>query len=512
MNIWQNLVKIAVVGTQRQELKMVIPDNKLGEVLSSLDINDKEGSLLAAAGTISLYQQAGKLAAIDNKTTLKTCELDDLPFCNSLSEQHLQMMLSGEYIAFLPEWLKMTAKVEKIVSPKYLPELLALGKRQDDLRKDILPVLGKRGIWLAAQNPEWDYVIAENTDKIWKSGNLKARINLLKELRQSEAAKGREQLQHIWSKEKAQERASLLEALEIALSIEDEAFLEAALEDKTKLVRDVAARLLTQIPQSKLVQRMIKRVRPLLNLDNNNIEVTLPNQCTLDMIQDGIDESKYIPSLGEKASLLSQMLACVPPKIWSDDWKKTPEELIKIVENHKWEKLFLEAWGTATIRTKDTVWAESLLKVNPKLYQILNNTDDLIQRLLNILSYPQVQNLILDVLQRFPNIPFNSANPAFPLLINTPYMWDEKISQAVISSIKNYIESNHQVNNWQFSSALQRFSLQIDASIYHEAANNLTFEAPENIHKSVMEAIDNFLVKLQFRYEMIAALNNNVET
>ncbi|MEB3215259.1 MAG: DUF5691 domain-containing protein [Nostocales cyanobacterium 94392] len=511
MNIWQNLVKTAVLGTQRQELKIITQNNKLGEVLSSLDTNDKEGSLLAAAGTISLYQQAGKITAIDNKTTLKTCELDDLPYCNLLSEQHLQMMLSGEYSAFLPEWLKMTAKVEKIVSPKYLPELLGLGKRQHDLRKDILPVLGKRGIWLAAQNPQWNYVIGENTAKIWKSGSLEAKKNLLKQLRQSEAAKGREQLQHIWSKEKAQERASLLEVLEIALSIEDEAFLEEVLEDKSKLVRDVAARLLAQIPESKLVQRMIKRVLPLLNLHNSNIEVTLPNKCTFDMIKDGIDESKYIPSLGEKASLLLQMLAYVPPKIWSDDWKKTPEELIKIVENHKWEKLFLEAWGTATIRSKDTVWAESLLKVNAKIYQKLSNTDDLIQRLLNILSYSQVQNLILDVLQRFPNIPFNSANPAFPLLINTPYMWDEKISQAVISSIKNYLESNHHVNNWQFASALEKFSLQIDVSIYHEAANNLTFEATENIHKSVMEAIDNFLVKLQFRYEMIVALNN-VET
>ncbi|MGF1672567.1 MAG: DUF5691 domain-containing protein [Rivularia sp. (in: cyanobacteria)] len=512
MNIWQNLVKTAVVGTQRQELKIFIQGNPLSEVLSSLDTNDKEGSLLAAAGTISLYQQAGKLTAIDNKITLNTCELDDLPYCNQLSEQHLQMILSGEYSAFLPEWLKIIAQAGKLVSPKYLPELLTLGKRQHHLRKDILPVLGKRGIWLAAQNPEWNYVIGENTAKIWKSGSLESKKNLLKELRQSEAAKGRKQLQHIWSKEKSQERASLLEVLEVSLSIEDEGFLEEALEDKSKLVRDAAARLLLKIPESKLVQRMIKRVRPLLNLHNNNIEVTLPKKCTLEMIQDGIDESKYIPSVGEKASLLSQMLACVPPIIWSDDWKKTPEELIKIVENHQWEKLFLSAWVLATIRSKNTAWAEALLKVNAKLYQHLSNTDDWIQKLLNILSDLQAQNLILDVLQDFPKIPFNSANPAFSLLINTPYIWNQEISQAVISSIKNYIEGNHQVNNWQFGLALEKFYLQIDAYMYNEAADNLTFETTENIPKSVIDAIDNFLVKLQFRYEMKKALNNHVET
>ena len=65
------------------------------------------------------------------------------------------------------------------------------------------------------------------------------------------------------------------------------------------------------------------------------------------MIQDGIDESKYIPTLGEKASLLLQMLAFVPPSIWSDDWKTTPDELIKIVKNSQWGKLIFRSLGNS---------------------------------------------------------------------------------------------------------------------------------------------------------------------
>ena len=327
-------------------MKIVKQDNQLDEVLSRLDINDKEGSLLKAAGVISLYQKAGKLTAIDNKKNDETCDLDDLPFCSQDSEQHLGMILSGEYSAFLPEWLTLLAEAKKVVSPKYLPELLTLGKRQNHLREDILAVLGKRGIWLASQNPEWNYAVGD-TDKIWKNGSLEARIKLLKELRQSEPEKGRKQLQNIWSKERAPERASLLEVLEVGLSVDDEPFLEDALNDRSKQVRDVAARSLAQIPESKLVQRMIERVRPLLNLDSNGIEVILPKNCTLEMTQDGIDESKYIPSLGEKASLLLQMLAFVPPSIWSNDWKKTPDELIKIVKNSKWEKLIFRSLGNS---------------------------------------------------------------------------------------------------------------------------------------------------------------------
>jgi hypothetical protein len=514
MNIWQDLVKTAVVGTQRQELKITPSDNQLGEVLNCLDTNDKEGSLLRAAGVIYLYQKAGKLIDIDNEITLKTCDLDDLPFCNQDSEQHLEMILIGEYSAFLPEWLKLLAEAKKVVSPKYLTELLKLGRLQEHWQKDILPVLGKRGMWLAAQNPEWNYAIGVNTDKIWKSGTLEARIKLLKELRQSEAEKGsstqqrcgRSQLQNIWNKEKAKERASLLEVLEVGLSVEDEPFLVDALNDRSKLVRDVAARLLGNIPESKLVQRMIERVRPLLSLDKNGIEVVLPNKCTLEMTQDGIDESKYIPSLGEKASLLLQMLGFIPPSIWSDRWKKTPDELLKIIEKSKWKKLFLSAWATATVRSQDTVWAEALLKVSAKLYKNVSNPDDLIQKMLTLLPYSQVQNLILNVLRQYPNTPFNSGNAAFPLLVHTPYIWNEEISRAVISSIKRHFASNHQVNSWQFDSALGHFSVKIAPSIYHEAAETLRFEESDRIDESVIKTIDKFLTKLQFRYEMKQAI------
>ena len=416
--------------------------------------------------------------------------------------------MGGEYNAILPEWLKALSDAGKVAPPRYLPDLLTLGKRQTHLRKYILPVLGKRGIWLATQNPDWNYVIAENTEKIWKSGSLEARKQLLKELRQSEAEKGRKQLQNIWSKERAQEKASFLEVLEFGLSIDDEKFLEENLEDRSKLVRNIAARLLTQIPESKLVKRMIERVRPLLNLNRDGIEVILPKKCTLEMTQDGIDESKYIPSLGEKASLLLQMLSSIPPSIWSNSWRKTPVELIQIIENNKWEKLFLEAWVTATIRSKDTAWAEALLKVSTRLYKNLSHTDDLIQKLLQFLPDYQVQTLILNVLKQFPNQPFNSANPAFPLLINTQYIWNEEISQTVTLSIKANLESNHKINNWQFNSALEKFSLQISPSIYPEAADMLEFETSENIHKSVISAVDKFLAILQFRFEMRKALES----
>ncbi len=84
MNIWQDLVKTAVVGTQRQQLKNFSQENQLGEVLSRLDSNDNEGSLLSAAGAIYLYQKAGQSTAIDSKKAVNTCDLDDSPYCSQV--------------------------------------------------------------------------------------------------------------------------------------------------------------------------------------------------------------------------------------------------------------------------------------------------------------------------------------------------------------------------------------------------------------------------------------------
>ena len=118
--------------------------------------------------------------------------------------------------------------------------------------------MGKRGYWLAAHNPDWNYVNSEITDKAWQTGSKEARRSLLQRLREQGADKAREKLQKTWKKESAEERASLLAALEINLSMNDEPFLEAALDYKRKQVRDVAAKLLSKLPESRLCQRMIE--------------------------------------------------------------------------------------------------------------------------------------------------------------------------------------------------------------------------------------------------------------
>ena len=505
MNFWQELLKTAIVGTERQKLKVTPPDNQLGEVLKNLDSNDNEAYLLSVAGTISLYQKAGKLPVKNKQSQLKPCEQNDLPCCTQLAEHHLSMMLAGEYVDILPEWLRLANKLGVRVPFKYLPDLLTLGKKKQELRNLILPVLGKRGLWLAAQNPEWNYVVGENDQKTWETGSLEARQLLLRKLRLEKPKQALELLEKSWKKANAQEKATLLPVLEAGLSINDQQFLEFLLDDRRKQVRDIAANLLLQLPDSDLVQRMIERVRPLISLSAKAIEIKLPENCDREMTRDGIDQSRYNSGLGEKASLLLQMLSCVPPSFWCNTWGKTPRELVKIASYNQWKKVLLEGWAVAAIRNKDDSWAIALLEVSEQFQFGSVGVPMSKDALLKILPPEKAQSFVLDLLLEHKSKVFNQKHPAYGLLKNSNYAWNQEISDLILAILIDSIKSNQNKSDWNLRSALQEFALYMEPSLV-EKGTSLLSELKEN--PFWRDCIDDFLAKLHFRNEMQEALRS----
>src|SRR5205823_6656492 len=94
------------------------------------------------------------------------CELEDRPRCGPRAAYYLSLMLGGQHREVLPELLEWIAAAGQRVPEDLLPDLLDLGRSARDLRAAILPVLGKRGPWLAGQNPDWSYAVgAEELDE-----------------------------------------------------------------------------------------------------------------------------------------------------------------------------------------------------------------------------------------------------------------------------------------------------------------------------------------------------------
>ncbi|MGI2907744.1 DUF5691 domain-containing protein [Tolypothrix sp. VBCCA 56010] len=505
-SLWQEVVKTALIGTERHTWKLNVPNHQLSEILSHLDSSDKEGSLLSAAGAFALYQRAGKIS-FDKPPKQNKSESEELLDCSLVSRQHLALILSGN-AKLLPEWLTLAAAAKRRVPSEYLPHLLTLGQKQSNLRAFILPVLGKRGYWLAKHNPDWNYVNREITDKAWQTGSKEARRLLLQRLREQNPEQAREQLQKAWKKESGEERASLLAALEINLSMNDEPFLEAALDDKRKQVRDIAAKLLSLLPKSRLCQRMIERVRPLIIFKHNLVQVTLPSTCDAEaaakgdrqMIRDGIDQSRYSSALGEKASLLLQMLCCVPPSFWCNNWGKTPQQLLQVVDGSEWEKMLLEAWATAALKSQDSACAEVLLPNASKFYHsYLGNGEELVVGLLKLLGQDKADALILQTLLQNQGKLLSVNHPAYTLLKHYQMPWSGKVSQLVLSSIRKYVEANKQ---WEggMRSLFQSFALYMEPSVVEGAGELLAVVEEGSFWQ---DFVNEFLATLLFRLEMI---------
>jgi len=87
-----------------------------------------------------------------------------------------------EQEALLPEWLSLAAARGLRAPPAVLPRLLEAGRRSIALRADLARVAGRRGVWLAAQNTAWSYLLAEGGAALdetdWLEGPLTARLAL----------------------------------------------------------------------------------------------------------------------------------------------------------------------------------------------------------------------------------------------------------------------------------------------------------------------------------------------
>lgn len=508
--MWQDVVTAALVGTERQSLTFTPPDNQLGELLRQLDSTDAEGSLLSAAGAIALYQKAGQLPAKDNQPLPKECELDNQPCCSSRAGYHLDLMLKGEYKELLPEWLAATAKVGKRVPELNLPDLLELGRKQSELREAILPVLGKRGYWLASQNPDWNYVVGD-VEETWQTGSRAARKLILKRLRAENPSAARERLAATWASERAKEKVAFLETFQTGLSMEDEPFLEAALDERSKEVRRVAAELLARLPESRLCLRMIERSRSLLifkQAGEQYLELTLPD-CDKAMSRDAI-ESKVIHNLGEKAGWLLQLLASVPPSFWCSTWKTNPDELIQVVAHSDWQSLLIKGWAIAALRHQNLDWAEAILPTVSqlasvsRLYNYLLLTDEqLITGLIRVLPRDRREALIGQLLPSNSVALSSKDQGGFRLLPYYREPWSAEFSQSVLDSVYLYTENSNGVPYWQLLLALKEFACYITPSLTHKAAA-LSTVAKEGTPWA--NAINEFLAILQFRYEMLQSL------
>jgi hypothetical protein len=502
MSLWTEITNTALIGCERKPLSLSQPANKLGGLLAQIDLNDREGALLGAAALVSLYERAGTLPIKDTQPLPEACEPDDAPRCSEKAAIHLTMMLRGDHQELLPEWLTHIAAVGKRAPEELLPPLLELGRSRPALREFVLPALRRRGLWLAAQNPDWSYAAPVHDEQSWHMGNHEARLAFLRELRATEAARSRELLASTWNEEKPDHRAEFLSVFEIGLSYEDEQTLESALDDRSKGVARTAAKLLVRIPQSRLRQRMIDRARPLISLKKKSrgktmLEIAPPETCDNAMSRDGFSSKPPTHyAIGQKAWLLKQIVSLTPPSIWNQSLGLTAGALAEAaLADKEWGGLLLESWTSATKHHQDYEWAEALLNLQGRKGFTVN-----LQPLFNSLPAELKENHALARLRAGTSLEDLSAP-----LHSCVHRWSGTLCQAVLSALYQNVKKEKISDGWQWMHALNAVSLHLDPVQIPDAISQISASVKKDSNSP--NRLDNFLATLQFRHEMLKEIN-----
>jgi uncharacterized protein DUF5691 len=349
---------------------------------------DPAGRLLDQAAVLTVRRRAG-WRAVRGAEAIAPAPAESAPVVPPAAARRLAGILGGGDLArLLPEWLAAVAERGYRVPPRLLPELLDRGRGDRSLRPVIARAAGRRGAWLALRNTDWAYLITEGGDpgtgpQAWETGTRNQRIGYLTGLRATGPAAARAALAETWAREPAPERAAFLSTLTHGLSAEDEEFLESALDDRAKDVRQVAADLLARLPGSAYGRRMAERARGCLRASERTVRgrrqtwiiVEPPQGHDEEMARDGIPfhpAGSFAPDrrpdggsrgpVGARAGWLREILARTPLQTWTEVFGRPPMEVVCLPVADGGRDVHV-GWMRAALRQRDVEWARALLKV-----------------------------------------------------------------------------------------------------------------------------------------------------
>ncbi|WP_344834503.1 DUF5691 domain-containing protein [Actinocorallia longicatena] len=439
MSVWAEHVTVALLGTRRRG----VPD--LQEAL--LPEADAAARLLDHAGLLAVQRRAGmKPGAAE---AVAPAPAEEAPAVPGPAALRLEMILGGERGRMLPEWLGAAARGGYRVPARNLPELLDKGRSDRAIRPYIARAAGRRGAWLALQNPDWAYLLTESGASAegvadWESGTRGQRVAALTALRRADPGAARARLLETWTTEAAPDRAAFLATFEHSLSAEDEEFLERCLDDRGKDVRQNAADLLARLPGSEYARRMAGRARGLLSLGRRTVRsrsepwitVVLPADHDDAMARDGIPfhpAGSFAPSagrVGARAAWLREILARAPLATWTETFGLPPGGIVALPVTGDLARDLHLGWARAALLQRDVAWARALLSGG-----IVVEETDLLGDLLRILPADERESVAADLIR------WNDRQPdLLGVLSRIPGPWEGRLADAVLSALAAVLE------------------------------------------------------------------------
>jgi hypothetical protein len=366
-------------------------------------------------------------------------------------------------------------------------------------------VIGERGKWLASQNPAWAYALGKDDEQdVWETGARLERVEYLERLRERDPKHAVELIQSTWAQDPPEERAALVTALSNGLSMADEPFLDACLDDPRKEVRDSALDLLARLPTSRHAERMVTRLAPLMEYKSRRIgadslQVNLPEEVDSHAKRDGVTGAILLKKLGMKANLLAQMISLTPPSVWRQAWTQTPDRILQAALKSEWKDALLLGWLLATERARDSDWAGAIAELVVKQAdprRIFAESD--LRGITNLIPMEKLEELAKASIGRF----IKESGDGYwmlTLLEACQMPWSESLARMVMTTVQRQVGHNHP----RLLRDLPVFALRIPVSL----AETFLKGWPED-PRSWGTWIDQFCTVLRFRRDMNEALNH----
>ncbi len=367
------LAKELMLGTERCAPALVDLPPPIQDLVDTARAPDTavEAHVLRCAGVLAACGASGYVPPGARAALPPPCPAETRPSVESAKLiSVLQQIIGSGPDALREEAAQLLAGAGYVLPSRCLPAVLTLGQKFASLRPAFLPVLGVRGDWLAQQQQGWEWAVGaqapEADPALWEDGSLEQRRQYLTTLRRRDPAAARVLFQTDAVQFDLRERVAFLGVLHEGLSVDDEDFLETLLTDRSKEVRQLVARLLSGIPESRFVARMAERMQQCLSRQRKLLRqvwtLEAPEQFGRDWKADALEESRAkSESLGERAWWLYQIARALPLSWWAGYVGMSPQELIKWVQGTDWRDAMLRGWGEAMQRDENADWAEAFL-------------------------------------------------------------------------------------------------------------------------------------------------------
>jgi hypothetical protein len=366
MNPWNDMVSTALLGTARNAAP-----GSLSRLLDPLLAGtDAEFRLLRAAGISEVVEAAAQQPQISSSPMLAPSPSDPSQIASASELTPLLARLFEEGRPLLiEEACELLADASLCLPSRLIPRALELGRNTSSLRAALRPVLGKRGAWVAAQNPAWKFALLAGTEaadrRLWDEGDSMQRAAFLYELRQTDPSGARTLLEQAFPGETARARAILLPGLARNLGPDDEPFIASVLSaDRSKEVRQIASRLLSRLLDSEFARRMTGRLQSSVSHAQAKLAIEPPQAFGADWSDDALEEKAPAGlKLGDRGWWLQQLVSLTPLVWWERHLNLDPADVLSHAAKSEWNEPLMAGFRAAILSQQDNVqWTLAFLK------------------------------------------------------------------------------------------------------------------------------------------------------